>query len=456
VIPSYANVLGRVLYPFYEGRIRGRKTFEYLSEYERNQWLTQEQLEELRLKKLRSLLEHCQNNVPFYRETWKSIGFDWRDIRVVSELNDLPCVSKEMIRENYQGFIADNWVGRTISKSTGGSTGVPFVFEYTRESYERRMAVAMRGYSWAGAKPGVKRLDLWGTDIIKPDRFIRFKSAMMNAVLQRRILSCFEMRNDNLAGFVDEIDSYRPEVIVAYTGALSTLARWVLANRMPKWRPRSIITGAEMLSDADRHLIESAFKCPVYNTYGCREVMLIGAECEFHRGYHLSADHLVVQVLDDTGLPLISGVGSIAITDLHNYGMPLVRYLNGDLGGVQNLDSMPCDCGRSLPILSRVEGRRLDQIRTPDGRILPGEFFPHLFKDFKNVRRFQVRQPVLNKLKILMVLDDPLQTEFMSHLRQFVERQLGEQVDIEFEVLDSIPLTASGKFRVTISELPGE
>ena len=94
-------------------------------------------------------------------------------------------------------------------------------------------------------------------------------------------------------------------------------------------------------------------------------------------GYHLNIDHLVVEVLNDDAQE--SAEGDIVITDLHNYGMPLVRYKNGDRGV---LGKEACKCNNPLPLLKSVNGRKLDMIKTADGRSLAGEFFPHLFKDF--------------------------------------------------------------------------
>jgi phenylacetate-CoA ligase len=96
------------------------------------------------------------------------------------------------------------------------------------------------------------------------------------------------------------------------------------------------------------------------------------------------------EILDDDGAPVPAGTeGNVVITDLYNYGMPFVRYMNGDRAIA---DEEACPCGRGLPLLRKVVGRRLDVLVTQDGRAVPGEFFPHVLKDFPAVRRFQVIQ----------------------------------------------------------------
>ena len=103
--------------------------------------------------------------------------------------------------------------------------------------------------------------------------------------------------------------------------------------------------------------------------------MLIASECEMHNGMHLSADNLYVEILKNNE-PAGSGeMGMIVITDLHNYGMPFIRYRVGDVAVVRQ---DKCSCARGLPLIGDVEGRLLDVIVTPDNKIITGVFFPHL------------------------------------------------------------------------------
>ncbi len=448
----YQRVFASVLYPAYESGLRKRRTLSYLKEYMGQQWLSADALTALQTAKLRALLAHCQTNVPYWRRRFGELGFSWQDLRSPADMAALPVMTKDEIRANYDALIADDLRGTTMRKTTGGSTGQPFSFEYTRESYERRMAVMLRGYGWAGADFGVKRLDVWGTDLGLPSRLARFKTSLFDAVLRRKVLSSFAMRRDNLRDYVDAIDAFRPQVIVGYTSALEVLADSILDGLPLRWRPGSVITAAEMLSDAQRARIERAFGAPVFHTYGCREFMLIGAECEHHTGYHASDDHLLVEVADDAGRPVADGVGNVVITDLHNWGMPFLRYANGDLAR-SRAGSAACPCGRGLRLFGPVEGRRLDVIRTPDGRILPGEFFPHLMKEVASVDRFQVRQTAIDRLRILIVARGEFTAAQEAFLRDHIGRATGPAVRIDIDCVDDIPLTPSGKRRVTVSEL---
>ena len=107
-----------------------------------------------------------------------------------------------------------------------------------------------------------------------------------------------------------------------------------------------------------------------------------------------------------------------------------------------------------LPRLRRIDGRRLDAIRTPDGRVLPGEFFPHMLKDVSGVRRFQVVQETLDRFTLKLVPGPEFGAAQEEYVRREVTKVLGADAGLELQRVDDIPLTDSGKFRVTVSRLP--
>jgi phenylacetate-CoA ligase len=444
----YEQVFRGILFPAYEA-LRGRSTTAHLAQYERDQWLAPEQIEALQLRKLGQLLEHCARHVPYYRERFRALGLEPGDIRSLADYARIPPIEKDEIRANFDALKSETARDSLLYKSTGGSTGLPLRFGYTRESNERRTAVMWRGYRWAGARMGRRTLYLWGGALGKPPYWRRVKDNIYHAAFGRKMLDCFAMRDDNLHRYAETIASWRPEIVVAYVTPLELLARWLLENRRRVSPPSAILTGAEPLREHQRETIERAFGAPVFNTYGCREVMLIAAECDRHEGLHVNTDHLVVELGE---VPVLHGggeTGDVILTDLHNYGMPLLRYRNGD---VATAGSGRCTCGRGFPLLRSIEGRLLDLIRTPDGRALPGEFFPHLFKDIAAVRQFQVVQKRIDRLEIRIVPATPGTEPDLQFARREIRRALGDEVELQFDFVQSIPLTPSGKFRVTVSE----
>lgn len=446
----YETTLRRVIWPAYEGGLRRRDTPAYMRRYERDQWLAPEEVASLQFQRLKRLLDWCYREVPYYKRRWDALGIVPQDIRDMDDYARLPVLTKADIRDNADEIKATSLKASLGYKATGGSTGEPLRFGFTRESNDRRVAVMWRGYGWAGSRMGRRTLFLWGGAVGNPSAMHRMKDRIYNAVFARKLLDSFHMNESNMADYADAIDAYRPEVVVGYVGPLVRLAEWLLANHRQVARPASVIGAAEALHPFQRELIEKAFGAPAYNTYGCREFMLIASECEHRQGLHVNADHLVVETLDHEGMPAPGGSGEVAITDLFNYGMPFIRYVNGDMA---TYATSTCACGRGLPMLASVDGRKLDAIRTPAGHILPGEFFPHMLKDVPGLARFQLVQRRLDRLDLSIVRGRGFEDASLDYIRREVGKVLGDSAELHCHFVDDIPLTRSGKLRVTVSEL---
>ena len=140
------------------------------------------------------------------------------------------------------------------------------------------------------------------------------------------------MRADTMAASADAIAAWRPEVIVGYVDPLVRLSKWLAGRGRTIPGVSSVLGAAEALHDFQRPIIEAAFPgAKAYNTYGCREFMLIACEDQDRDGLLVNADHLVVELVEATKGPDGTETGELAITDLHNWGMPFIRYVNGDV-----------------------------------------------------------------------------------------------------------------------------
>ncbi len=445
----YGKLYRNVLWPGYE-KARGRHTHLWLDQSRKNQWDSPEMVTRRQWGELQALLKHAYEHSSWYRNQFEHLKLTPQDLKSIDDFRKLPFVSKDDIRQHRDEMLADNYRDRVYEHKTGGSTGAPLGFFVNHTSYEWRRAVSMRGYSWAACEEGDRQFYVWGAPIGTPPLKQRVKTTLHNAALRRRIFSSFGFSESAMAECVRQINEFRPLTIIGYTNALCLLAEHILEHHMVVVPVDGIITAAEGVNDVQRQTIERAFSAPVFASYGSREFMLIGMECEQHNGLHVSSENLFVEVIKD-GKPAGDGeTGEIVITDLHNFGMPFIRYKMGDLG-VATMRT--CPCGRGLPLLQRVEGRVLDVIRTPDGRIVPGEFFPHLLKEFSTVKQFQVVQKRTDLLEIKLVLRDGEQNGQLERIELEIRKVLGTTITVNLKPVDEIHQSPSGKFRVTISEI---
>tara|TARA_R110000772_G_scaffold34729_1_gene84161 strand:- start:1967 stop:3277 length:1311 start_codon:yes stop_codon:yes gene_type:complete len=435
--------------PLYE-KLRGKKLLPFLDAYEARLSWSKEQLQSYQFQQLKALLHHAYDNTSFYNKLWTDAGItSIDDIQTLADFEKLPVVTKGDIRDNYQAFISTKHTNN-IKKSTGGSTGQPFHFELDLESNTRREAVMWRGYGWLGAGLGQKTLYLWGADLGQPSRFKNIKNALYHAFYNRKMLNSFKMNKSNMVDYITAINNYKPIAFVSYVNPLYELSRYIIENKIKVYQPKTMLTGAEPLHDFQRKTIEQAFNCSVYDTFGCREFMLISAECHEQKNLHINCDHLVVETVNDRHEPVSNESGDLVITDLHNFGFPLIRYVNGDRA---TLMAASCSCGNPLPIMQSVDGRKLDIIKTPEGGSIPGELFPHLFKEYKGVIKFQIKQKTVNTVDIYIVTNELFSTEDKQSIADEINKYSNNSLLLNFHLVDDIPLTAAGKHRVTICEV---
>lgn len=447
---NYGDFWSKALFPFYE-RLRGRPTPAIQAVLAQSQFFSADELARRQRADLRLLLEHAKASTPFYGQWFAQTGQSPEQIAESGDLSALPLVDKAMLMAHPDHFRAAPAPPGSYQKRTGGSTGRPLVFAMDPGSDHWRTAVYRRGYGWAGCREGDRQLYLWGGDVAPVSTVYRLRREAFRRLARMRFHSSFGLGPDQLDAVLADIDRFKPLCVVGYTSALDALARHAAARGWrPKRPPRSVISGAEALRPQERQRIERALAAPVFETYGCREFMLIAAQCPERRGLHVSAENLVVEVLAE-GRPARPGeLGEVVVTDLHNFAQPFIRYKTGDLARPA---AGPCPCGRGLPLLEGIEGRILDMIRAPGGHLLPGEFFPHLLKNFDAIAEFQARQDSPEHLFIDVVLRQELsQTD-----RQLIQRALAAAAPglaAEIRPVEAIAPTPAGKRRVTIGLPP--
>jgi len=177
---AYAGFYNSVLFPLYETFLKRRNTVRYLKSLEQTQWLPEEALKALQWERLKALLAHAYAHVPFYRNVFDQHGLTPEGIKTAKDFRKLPLISKNDIRANKENMIAKNFQGKTFTKATGGSTGVPLELDYDTNSYQWRTAAAIRGYRWAGCEDGRKTAYIWGAPIGKEPFPLRMKKGMHN------------------------------------------------------------------------------------------------------------------------------------------------------------------------------------------------------------------------------------------------------------------------------------
>lgn len=438
-----------IVLPAWDG-LRGYSTHNKLRELEVSQWLSPDEISDLQWNRLRKLLHHAWDNVPYYRQAMVQVGVTPDELADSRSLEPLPTLTKTTIYQQRDQLIGRNIpISRHIENSTSGSTGEPLRFLEDRCQESWSQAATWRAQAWSGASLGERHAYLWGSDF-DVSVYEGLAGQVRSTLWNRLTVPAWRLSKDTALPFLEAFRRYRPRVLVGYAGALYHWARLLEFKRHTIPGLRGIVSTAENLFDEWRTEIEATFGVPVFDRYGARDLKIVGQECPEHKGLHITAENCYLEILQGERPAPPGELGEIVITRLENPVMPFIRYRTGDLGVTSGQN---CSCGRGLPLLDRVEGRVQDALQTPDGRVITGPFFGRLMRQCPEIVEYQVHQTDLTHLLIKVVTNPPRNLPSRGKIKEAICDYLGDTVLVEFELVDEIPLTKSGKRRFIISHL---
>lgn len=424
-----------------------------MRELERIQWLPRADVLALQQHHLYQMLQYAYEFVPYYHDLFNQVGFKPDDIRRdAAFIEKIPPLSKTHIRENYDRLITTHPVHcQNLYKiKTGGTTGEPLWFTKDPIYRDYNTAHDYHVMTWAGWRLGEPQFWLWGH---VPDDNGSHRPSMTALVRKwlaaRYDSNAFIMGPDSLDQFASQLEAASPGILWSYVSTAYRFAQF-LEERGHQIKLKAVYTAAEPLFDYQRQTIEAALGCPVFNNYSSIDTGDIAVECEKHDGLHIMTRNVYVEVMRNEEVVLDGEEGEFLITTLTNYGMPLVRYRIEDWG---RKSTRPSPSGRGLPMLEVVEGRKIDLFKTKDGRTVYGAFAKDLIPTLGDVKQFQVVQKSLDLVVFRIVHDGELNQEQLQRVIRVSKDALGQDVDVQFEFVDRLPATPTGKHRYLVSEV---
>ncbi len=394
------------------------------------------------------VVETTRKRSAFYRRLWDR-GFG--PASDCPPLDGLPVLTKGDLADAGQEFPLADYRRKVVRCVTSGSTGKPMTFLRSMEQESWFWALRFRIWGWAGYRPG----DPYLTVNLNPRT--AWKKQLQDVLFRCSYLT-FNADNLDAERIAGTLRRRRIPHLNGFSSSLFALAQYMIDHDLRAPSVTGVTATGDTLFAPYREALESAFGVRVLDYYGAGgEGFHVASQCpESGTRYHLHPEDAVFEILGDDGPAAPGEPGRIVLTQLHNEAMPLVRYELGDLA-VAAPPGARCTCGRTLPMLERLEGRLPDLISVPDGSYLVPHFFVVLFKGFQSVYRYQVVQRQPGRMVVRLVGREGCnRSEVEEVVRREVAAATREQITPKFEWTGDIPLSGAGKRRLVISEVTRE
>ncbi len=391
------------------------------------------------------LVNYARQSVPFYKSFYRNLP-----------IQALPILTRENIQKADNVFISTalpSFHGKCYPIETSGSTGKPVKIATTdftrlfydalmlrdhrwhkRDFYKKLMSIRWERREFAQAPKGHYQ-DSWGPPINQykitgPSIFINVSSP---TPLQ-----------------IEAILFYKPEYINSYPSQLVALAEYCIDNAIQLPFLEEIRTTGETFSDSYKNIIKQAWPhVKITDVYSCVEMGFVAQQCPEFGNYHVNSENVYCEIVDENDQPCLEGkTGRVLLTSLLNYATPMIRYEVGDYAAWGK-----CDCGRTLPVIHKIHGRKRNRLKLPTGESL----FPYLgerkdrAKIVNTVRKFQFVQHNVNDIEYKIVTTKPITLSQEAALKKFCQKNLGYPFNILITYHEDIPTGPSGKYEEFVS-----
>lgn len=426
----------------FEEELSNAKRREY---WDYDQWKAYQQAE------LRKILVHAISTVPYYQKLLLNRGFTEHTLRTfcVDDLPALPMLPKRTFRELCATeMLSSKLEPHGMFLHTSGSTGTPAKVLFSKRMHQKYFAICENAINhWAGVDRTMPRGMIGGRRVVK-DGNARGPFYRYNFIERQVYLSAYHISANTARDYLEGIKKHKAQYMTGYASSNYFLARFFEEEDLEAPMMKSVLVSSERLTPEMRATFRRVYKCETFDSYNGVDLCSLISECEHHR-LHIVPDVGIVEVLDESGDPCKPGdIGEVVCTGLLNFDQPLIRYRIGDYVKL-SLDQS-CPCGRNMIVVDEIIGRFEDTVVGPDGREMVR--FHGIFIDLPSIIEGQIIQHELSRFEVRLVMARAMGQSDVATIKKRMTSQLGN-VDVEINVVESIPREANGKFKAVVSHV---
>jgi phenylacetate-CoA ligase len=405
-----------------------------------------EQIQAWQLDRIKTLLKKVYDETHYYRELFDRIGLSDNVIKSLEEFEKIPFLTKEIAQLNCEKLVPYTWDRKRLEYgSTSGSTGIPLgLYSVKRHTAYVEKAFVHSIWIEFGFKTNRRHVVIRGYTL--KDKSIERRGNNL-------ILSSYHLTEQNIPGYIDAIEQFRPEYIQAYPSSITRICQFMKEKSVPRFSSvKLLFCSSENLLSFQRELISEVLRVPICNLYGNTEYTAIGSNFPHCDNLHFYPEYGFVELFKENGQKCskLGELGEIVSTGFINPAFPMIRYRTGDIG---QYVGQQCGCGWKYLTIKKVEGREQEFILTGDGRKISIAALNMHSDLFVNVSKFQFYQKTPGTVILRLVPTRGFSSaDERKIFSQFMEK-FGNGVDLKISIVDDIPLSGRGKFKFLIQEL---
>jgi len=394
--------------------------------------LDEETIQKNQFNSLKEMLTYANNYVPYYTELFKKVGFQPKKMKMVKEMEVIPFLTKELIRENFESLISTKEVsGGHYIATTGGSTGEPLKVLLDYDCVFKENAFVNHFRSKLGYKLSDKLATFRGVEF--GDKLWKY-----NPMQNELIFSPFKLSKKTIVRYVNKINSYKPQYLNGYLSSLYFFAKLLSENNLELNAPlKGIFLISENIDHSQRQFIEDFFKVKSSTFYGHSERCIIAEELTPNE-YSFDPYYGYTEFIDNK-----DNTYTIVGTGFLNKTMPLIRYKTDDVA------------------ISLINGKyKIDGSRKSTMGLYGknDEFFAHAAFNFhsdifKNVVGYQFIQKQKGIADLLIVVNQQFHVAEIDLMKNEIDKKTKGVIDFNIKVVDKLVLSKRGKFKVFISKI---
>jgi phenylacetate-CoA ligase len=437
---------------------QGRAMLSIIHQYGVIERWAPEKILAAQFEKIGKLLTHASKTVPYFKTLLQESGMADPENITPDEWKALPLLNRKSIQAAGADLHSTSLPpghGKVNAIHTSGTTGRPVQVLRTELSNLYWSATTLRDHLWHGRNfrgtLAVMRNSAKGKDPYPEGSRSRIWGAT-NHVFKTGPAVSLNL-NCTPAEQVEWLQRVDPTYLMTHPTNMYRLANYCLENDIRLEGLSQALTISEMLRPEVRDACRAAWGVGVADIYSGRDVGYIALQCPEHDHYHVQAEGLYLEVLDEDGNLCQPGeTGRVIVTPLDNFAMPLIRYDIGDFAEVGEV----CPCGRGLPVLKRIVGRVQDMVILPGGKrrwtlLSAGNI--ESFLTIAPIRQYQFVQKDLETIEVHLVVDRDLTNPEKEAVRDWVVAKLDHPFTVTFDFVDDIPRSSMGKYQDFISEV---